>query len=131
MSIFFQLPMDLRERWWSAITWDEREAVEAEFKASQVPEPVEKLTIDQVIADYVGSDWCDRKESVFILFVKDCYSPEERAEVMEGLMGCGCCSRHKQFKDVRHKPPDAVCETKDCKCNCRHYARVFKRNDLV
>ncbi len=31
MSIFFELPMNLRERWWNANTWQEREAVEAEF----------------------------------------------------------------------------------------------------
>jgi len=31
MSIFFELPMNLRERWWSANTLEEREAVEAEF----------------------------------------------------------------------------------------------------
>lgn len=129
MSIFFQLPADLRERWCGAITLDERKAVEAVFKASQVPEP-EKLTIDQMIADYVGSDWCDRKESVFVLFAKDCYTQEERSEVMEGLMGCGCCSRHQKHKDVRHKP-GSVCETKDCQCNCRHYARVFKFNELA
>ena len=89
----------------------------------------EKLTIDQVIADYVSSDWCDPKAYVFVLFVKDCYTQEERTEVMEGLMGCRCCSRH-QHKDVRHKPE---CENKekDCKCNCRHYARLFKRNELT
>lgn len=128
MSIFFQLPQDLRVRWLSS--WEEREAVEAEFLASKVPEPVEKLTIDQMVADYVGSDWCDRKESVFVLFVKECYSQEERAEVMEGLMGCGCCSRHQQYKDVRHKP-DGENKEKLCKCHCRHYARLFKRNDLA
>ena len=126
MSIFFQLPADLRERWWAAITLDEREAVEAEFHASQKPE---KLTINQMVADYAASDWCDRKESVFVLFVKDCYTQEERNEVMEGLMECGCCSRH-QHKDVRDKPEG---ETKEklCKCNCRHYARLFKRNELA
>jgi hypothetical protein len=128
MSIFFQLPADLRERWWAAITLDEREAVEAEFHASQKPE---KLTLNQMVADYVASDWCDRKESVFVLFVKDCYTQEERTQVMEGLMECCCCSRHKH-KDVRHKP-EGVCETKEklCKCNCRHYARLFKRNELA
>jgi hypothetical protein len=31
MSIFFELPMHLRDRWWSANTLEEREAVEAEF----------------------------------------------------------------------------------------------------
>ena len=31
MSIFFELPMNLRERWWSANTLEEREAVEEEF----------------------------------------------------------------------------------------------------
>jgi hypothetical protein len=127
MSIFFQLPQHLRERWFTSLK--EREAVEAEFKASQVPEP-EKLTIDQMIADYVGSDWCDRKESVFVLFVKDCYTQEERAEVMEGLMGCGCCTRHQKHKDVRHKPEGETNE-KLCKCHCRHYARLFKRNELA
>jgi hypothetical protein len=128
MSIFFQLPADLRERWWSAITLDEREAVEAEFHASQKPE---KLTIGQMIADYAASDWCDRKESVFVLFVKDCYTQEERNEVMDGLMGCRCCSRHQEHKDVRHKPEGCETKEKGCKCNCRHYARLFKRNELA
>ena len=31
MSIFFELPMNLRERWWSANTLEEREAVEVEY----------------------------------------------------------------------------------------------------
>ena len=32
MSIFFELPMNLRERWWSANTLEEREAVEEEYR---------------------------------------------------------------------------------------------------
>jgi hypothetical protein len=35
MSIFFELPMNLRERWWSANTLEEREAVEAEFHKTE------------------------------------------------------------------------------------------------
>jgi len=120
MSIFFQLPMDLRERWWSAITWDERQAVEDEFNSTQV-----KLNIDQMVADFAGNVG-SRKESDFVLFVQDCYTPEERSEVMEELMGCQCCSRHQH---KFHKP--ATTEEKGCKCNCRHYARVFKRKNLA
>ena len=40
MSIFYELPLDLRERWWSANTLTEREAVETEFrdlKTAEVP----------------------------------------------------------------------------------------------
>jgi len=132
MSVFFQLPMDLRERWWSAITWDEREAVEREFEEREKPEPEpEKLTIRQMVTDYVDSDYCDRKSHFFVLFARECYTQEQRDEVMEGLMLCECCSRHQQYKDVRHKPEGAACEAKYCKCNCRHYARLFKRNDLA
>lgn len=39
---FFDLPMNLRERWWGAITLEEREAVEEEFRETKslgVPEP--------------------------------------------------------------------------------------------
>ena len=32
MSIFFELPMHLREQWWSANTLEEREAVESVFR---------------------------------------------------------------------------------------------------
>jgi len=53
MSVFFQLPMDLRERWWSAITWDEREAVEREFEERKKPAP-EKVTFRQ---------WCPTTET--------------------------------------------------------------------
>ena len=31
MSIFFELPIHLRQQWWNANTWQEREAVEEEF----------------------------------------------------------------------------------------------------
>lgn len=31
MSVFFELPIHLRQRWWNANTWQEREAVEEEF----------------------------------------------------------------------------------------------------
>jgi hypothetical protein len=123
MSIFFQLPMDLRERWWAAITLDEREAVEAEFKAS---EKKEKLTIGQMIADFVENVG-SRKEGDFVIFVQDCYTPEERSEVMEGLMGCKCCSRHQEHK-CRHESAEIE---KSCMCSCRHYARLFKRKNLA
>jgi hypothetical protein len=42
MSIFFDLSSPLRERWWSAISLDEREQIEEEFRESkslEVPEP--------------------------------------------------------------------------------------------
>ena len=132
MSIFFQLPMDLRERWWSAITLDEREEVEREFEASKQPapvEPVEKLTIRQMIADYASSDYYDPKAYVFVLFLQECYTQEQRDEVMKGLLNCECCSHH-QHKELRHKSCGDV-TVKGCKCNCRHYARLFKRNNLA
>ena len=92
-----------------------------------------KMTLSQMVSDFVESDYCDRKASAFVLFVKDCYTQEERKETLEGLMECQCCSRHQQYKEVRHKPADAVCEKKDgpCPCDCRHYARLFKRNELA
>jgi len=122
MSIFFQLPMDLRERWWSAITWDERQAVEAEFQTNQV-----KLTIDQMVADFAGS----RKEGDFALFAQECYTQDERNEVMESMMSCRCCSRHQQHADARPEPVGDVMEEKGCKCKCRHYARLFNRKNLA
>lgn len=91
----------------------------------------EKLSLSQMVSDFVESDYCDRKAYVFVLFARDCYTQEQRTEVMEGLMGCRCCSRHQQYKENRHKPADAAPEDKSCKCNCRHYARLFKRNELA
>lgn len=44
MSIFFELPMNLRERWWSANTLEEREAVEAEFHNMKY-DAVEKVNV--------------------------------------------------------------------------------------
>ena len=44
MSIFFELPMNLRERWWSANTLEEREAVEAEFH-NMKKDAVEKVNV--------------------------------------------------------------------------------------
>ena len=32
MSIFFELPGNLRERWWNSITLEEREAIEKEYR---------------------------------------------------------------------------------------------------
>jgi len=89
-----------------------------------------KLTLSDVVAQYVASDYCDPKSYVFVLFMKECYTQVERDEVMEGLMGCKCCSRHQQHKDICHKPLGTVSE-KTCLCNCRHYARLFKRNQLA
>jgi len=72
----------------------------------------EKLTLEQMIADFVGNVG-SRKEGDFVLFVQDCYTQEERDEVLEGLMGC--CLHKEDLKD----------------CNCRHYARLFKRKNLA
>ena len=91
----------------------------------------EKLTLTQMVSDFVESDYCDRKAYAFVIFARDCYTQEQRNEAMEGLMGCQCCSRHQQHKEVRHKPDGAAPEEKSCKCNCRHYARLFKRNELA
>ena len=44
MSIFFELPMNLRERWWSANTLEEREEVEAEFHNMKY-DAVEKVNV--------------------------------------------------------------------------------------
>jgi hypothetical protein len=91
----------------------------------------EMTGIDDIISAYVASDYCDRKEYVFVLFLKDCYTQEERNEMMNRLLHCRCCSRHSHYKDRRFKPVDAP-ESKDreCNCHCRHYARLFKRNNL-
>jgi len=44
MSIFFELPMNLRQQWWNANTWQEREAVEEEFHKMK-EEAVEKVNV--------------------------------------------------------------------------------------
>ena len=44
MSIFFELPMHLRQQWWNANTWQEREAVEEEFHNMKKDE-VEKVNV--------------------------------------------------------------------------------------
>ena len=90
-----------------------------------------KLTLSDVIAEYVSSDYCDPKSYVFVLFMKECYTQVQRDEVMEGLMACKCCTRHQEHKTLCHKPSGAVSEEKTCSCNCRHYARLFKRNELA
>lgn len=87
---------------------------------------VEMTRIDDIVSAYVASDYCDRKESVFVLFLKDCYTQEERNEMMKRLLRCHCCSRHSHYKDN----PD-VPSIRECKCHCRHYARLFKRNNLA
>ena len=85
----------------------------------------EKMTIDQMVADFVWNVG-SRKECDFVLFVQDCYTQDERIEVLDGLIACRCCVRHQQHM-ARSEP---VLE-KGCKCNCRHYARVFKRQNLA
>lgn len=93
----------------------------------------EDYVIDQMTADFVGSDWCSPKQSDFICFLRECYTPEERQQMKTCLLRCKCCSRHSHYKDLNYKPDNAVPEskTKNCNCNCRHYARVFKRNNLA
>jgi hypothetical protein len=86
----------------------------------QLPEEHEKLTLKQMVADFAGNVG-SRKECDFVLFVQDCYTQEERNEVLEGLMGCRCCIRHHKEAPIE----------KDCMCNCRHYARLFKRKNLA
>lgn len=89
--------------------------------------------VNNEVGEFVNSDYCDRKSSAFVIFLKDCYTPDERRLMMQRLMRCKCCSRHSHYKDLKYKPDDAVPESKDkgCQCNCRHYARLFKRNNLA
>jgi len=89
--------------------------------------------VNNEVGVFVNSDYCDRKSSAFVIFLKDCYTTDERRLMMQRLMRCKCCSRHSHYKDLKHKPDDAVPESKikECKCNCRHYARLFKRNNLA
>jgi hypothetical protein len=88
--------------------------------------------IDGVIASFAQSDYCDRKASVFALYLRDCFTREERQAMKKRLKRCHCCSRHSHYKHQRFKPADAVPESKvrECGCNCRHYFRWFERNDL-
>jgi hypothetical protein len=44
MSIFFELPIHLRQQWWNANTWQEREAVEEEFHKMK-EDAVEKVNV--------------------------------------------------------------------------------------
>lgn len=46
MSIFFDLPMNLRELWWGANTLEDREAVEEEFRVAKSAEVPEKYAQD-------------------------------------------------------------------------------------
>jgi len=89
--------------------------------------------ISDVVSEYAESDYCDSKEYVFVLFIQDCYTQEERNEMKQRLIRCHCCSRHSHYKDVKYKPEDAVPESKvhECNCNCRHYTRMFTRNNLA
>lgn len=81
-------------------------------------------TLKQMVADFVDNVG-SRKEADFVYFVRDCYTQEERDEVLEGLMGCRCCIRHQ------HKETPRPATEKKCNCNCRHYARLFKRKKLA
>ena len=50
MSIFFELPMNLRERWWSANTLEEREAVEEEYRVELKALYIEALEVIRIPA---------------------------------------------------------------------------------
>ena len=61
---FFDLPMNLRERWWGANTLAEREAVEEEFretKSLEVPEPYRRdyKKMLNVMADFLWDSLTD------------------------------------------------------------------------
>ena len=89
--------------------------------------------IYQMEADFAGSEWASPKTCDFVYFVRDCYTPQERLKMKKKLMLCHCCSRHSHYKDLKHKPDHPVPESKikECKCSCRHYARIFKRTNLA
>jgi hypothetical protein len=93
----------------------------------------EDYAMAQMTSDFIGSDWCSRKQSDFILFLQECYTQEERNSMKQHLLRCKCCSRHAHYKDVAYKPSNPVPEskTKNCGCNCRHYTRLFKRYNLA
>jgi hypothetical protein len=94
-----------------------------------------EYSIGRIVADFAESDWASTSSSDFVLFVRECYTPDERQQMKTCLLRCKCCSRHSHYKDLKHKPDDAVPESEDpteeCPCSCRHYARLFKRNNLA
>ena len=87
----------------------------------------------QMEADFAGSDWASPKTSDFCHFLRECYEPEERVQMLKTLKRCNCCSRHTHYRDLPYKPADAVQESKvrECTCTCRHYLRLFKRANLT
>lgn len=143
-SNVFQLPMDLRLQWWDAIMLEEREAIVAEFKArpphevhqermKQVMRDIGSHGIEDIVTEFVHSDYCSRKESDFVHFLTDGFTQAERSDMLVRLKRCHCCSRHTHYKNVPFKPADAVPESKkvECFCNCRHYTRLFARKTLA
>jgi len=101
-------------------------------KMAQIEFP--RTNICDVVSEYCNSDYHDRKESNFILFLRDCYTVEERREFALRLRRCRCCSRHSHYKDLQYKPDDPVPESKKadrCYCPCRHYYRKFHKCQLL
>ena len=91
--------------------------------------------IEDIIRDYIYSDYCERTSSAFVFFLKDCFDQEERDDMMVRLKRCHCCSRHSHYKDISRKPavpvPESALIVDQCFCNCRHYTRLFKRHNLA
>jgi hypothetical protein len=102
----------------------------AREKMAQIEFP--ENSICDVVDAYVDSEYCDRKESCFVLFLRDCYTVEQRRGFAKRLLRCQCCSRHTHYKTIPFKPADPVPESKKmetCYCPCRHYYRLLRRMD--
>jgi len=89
-----------------------------------------ETNIHEIVSEFCDSDYHDRKESAFLLFVKECYTPEERLGMLTRLRLCHCCSRHSHYKDVPYKPENPVPESNSlpCYCHCRHMYRKLSRS---
>jgi hypothetical protein len=101
-------------------------------KMAQIEFP--RTNINDVVGEYCESDYHDRKESHFILFLRECYTVEERREFATRLRRCRCCSRHSHYKSLPFKPTNPVPESKQtdlCYCPCRHYYRKFYKCQLL
>lgn len=94
---------------------------------------VNHVGVNGELTEFICSDWCSPNQSDFVCFLIECYTQEERNVMKQRLLRCKCCSRHAHYKDVAYKHWDPVPEskTKECRCNCRHYARMFKRHNLA
>jgi len=82
--------------------------------------------INDVFAMYYSSHHFDRGYSM-TEYIRDEYDKEDRQELLNRLERCQCCSRHRHYKEVKHKPADPVPESRvdKCGCECRHWYRII------